>query len=155
MNPICTLLIENSSSSKAQAFISKGRSGGGRPREWMQLFCLQLEALAYNCVWQLSRLRRGLFYLHVVCLTIGAFLLAIEVFSYSGNKHLPPPPRGKYYENNSPTSLLSTSGGRLRQNYVIAKKPTVQELFCVIGSCRDLKLFHVELHEIYVTPERK
>ena len=29
-----------------------------------------------------------------------------------------------------------------------------QELFCVIGSCRDLRLFHVELREIYVTPEK-
>ena len=28
-----------------------------------------------------------------------------------------------------------------------------QELFCVIGGCRDLRLFHVELHEIYVSPD--
>ena len=29
-----------------------------------------------------------------------------------------------------------------------------QNLFCVIGGCRDLRLFHVELREIYVAPEK-
>ena len=37
--------------------------------------------------------------------------------------------------------------GRLRQNYVITKKSIPQELFCVIGGCRDLRLFHVELRD--------
>ena len=44
--------------------------------------------------------------------------------------------------------------GRLRQNCVIAKKRIRRELFCVIGTCRDLRLFHVELREVYTTPEK-
>ena len=35
---------------------------------------------------------------------------------------------------------------------VITKKLIPQELFCVIGDRRDLRLVHVELRDIYVTP---
>ena len=64
-----------------------------------------------------------------------------------------PPPR-KYYENNSPRIFLCNFWGRLRQNCVITKKLIPQELFCVIGDRRDLRLVHVELREIYVTPKK-
>ena len=45
-------------------------------------------------------------------------------------------------------------GGRPWQNYVIDKKLIPQELFCVLSSCRDLRLFHVELRAIYVTSKK-
>ena len=63
-----------------------------------------------------------------------------------------PPPPGKYYENNSPRIFLCNFWGRLRQNCVITRKLIPQELFCVIGDRRHLRLVHVELREIYVTP---
>ena len=42
----------------------------------------------------------------------------------------------------------------LQLNYVIARKLIPPALFCVTCVCRDLRLFHVELREIYVTPEK-
>ena len=54
----------------------------------------------------------------------------------------------KYCENNLSGIFLCNFGGRLRQNYEISKKLIPQDLFCVIGGCRDLRLFHVELREI-------
>ena len=75
-------------------------------------------------------------------------------FPFHGYRH-PPPPR-KYYENSSPRVVFGVIFWvRLRQNYVITKPLTHQELFCVITGCRDLTLFHVELREIYVTPEKQ
>ena len=69
--------------------------------------------------------------------------------------HLPPPPpRVTPNENNSPRVVLRSFYGRLRQNYVITKKCIPQELFCVLSGCADLRLFHVDLREIYVTPEK-
>ena len=68
--------------------------------------------------------------------------------------NLPPPPPRKYYENNSPRIFLCNFWGRLRQNCVITKKLIPEELFCVIGDRRDLRLVHVELCEIYVTPQK-
>ena len=64
-----------------------------------------------------------------------------------------PPPR-KHYENNSPRVFLCNFWGRLRQNCVITQKLTPQALFCVIDDRRDLRLVHVELREIYVTPKK-
>ena len=64
-----------------------------------------------------------------------------------------PPPR-KYYENNSHRIFLCNFWGRLRQNCVITKKLIPQELFCVIGDRRDLRLVHVELRGIFVTPKK-
>ena len=69
-----------------------------------------------------------------------------------GTRNTPPPQ--KYYENNSPRIFLCNFGGRLRQNCVITKKLIPQELFCVFGDRRDLRLVHVELREIYVTPKK-
>ena len=68
----------------------------------------------------------------------------------------PPPPR-KYYEMNSPRIFLCNfwgGGGGLRQNCVITKKLIPQDFFCVIGDRRDLRLAHVELRKIYVTPKK-
>ena len=67
--------------------------------------------------------------------------------------HRTPPPRN-HYENNSPRIFLCNFGGRLRQNCVITKKLIPQEVFSVIGDRRDLRLGHVELREIYVTPKK-
>ena len=68
------------------------------------------------------------------------------------SKRFTPPP--KYYQNNLPRIFLCNFWGRLRQNCVITKKLIPQELFCVIGDRRDLRLVHVELREIYVTPKK-
>ena len=76
-----------------------------------------------------------------------------KVCTFVNETSTPPPPR-KYYENNSPRIFLCNFGGRLRQNCVITKKLILQELFCVIGYRRDLRLVHVELREIYVTPKK-
>ena len=43
--------------------------------------------------------------------------------------------------------------GSVTANYVITKKSIPQELFCVVGGCRDLRLFHVELRDIHAPPE--
>ena len=52
-------------------------------------------------------------------------------------------PSRKCYESNSPRICLCNSRGRLRQNYVI-----------IIGNCRDLRLFHAELHGLVVSAEK-
>ena len=45
-------------------------------------------------------------------------------------------------------------GGGYGKNCAITKKLIPQELFSVIGDSRDLRLVHVELREIYVTPKK-
>ena len=52
-----------------------------------------------------------------------------------------PPPQRKHYENNSPRIVLCNFWGRLRRNYIITKKLTPRELFCVVSGCRDLCIF--------------
>ena len=47
-----------------------------------------------------------------------------------------------WVQNNSPRVFLCNSRGRL-----ITKKLVLQESFCGIGGCRDLRLFHVELRK--------
>ena len=76
-----------------------------------------------------------------------------RVRAHPGDTTPPPPPTKQNYENSSPRTILCICWGRLRQNYVITKEFIPQELFCAIGGCRDLRLFHVELREIYVTLE--
>ena len=73
-----------------------------------------------------------------------------QVSFYGAN---PPPPQ-KYYEKNSLAVVLCNFGGRLRQDYVITKRPIPQEIFCVLSGCRDLRLFHAEVRHIDVTPEK-
>ena len=79
--------------------------------------------------------------------------IGVAGFGCQNNEDLCPPP-GKYYENTSPRIFLCNFWGRLWQNCVITKKFIPQALFCIIGDRRDLRLFHVELRDIYVTPKR-
>ena len=44
--------------------------------------------------------------------------------------------------------------GQLRQKYRNYQEFIPQEQFCVISGCRDLRLFHVEEREMYVTLEK-
>ena len=67
----------------------------------------------------------------------------------------PYPLQRKDYEKDSPRIFLCDLLGSTTAKYVITKKAIPQKLYCVIGGCRDLKLFHVELCEVYATPEEK
>ena len=48
-------------------------------------------------------------------------------------------------------AILESGYGKITY---LPKKLTPQELSCVIGGCRDLRLFHVELRKIYLTPDK-
>ena len=65
-----------------------------------------------------------------------------------------PPPRENITKIIRPEYFCVIFGGRLQQNCVITKKLIPQELFCVIGDRRDLRLVHDELREIYVAPKK-
>ena len=76
---------------------------------------------------------------------------SVHVRHPTSNSNYPPPPREKIIR---PEYFYVILGGGYGKNYVITKRLIPQELFCVIGGCRDLRLFHVELREIPVTPEK-
>ena len=81
------------------------------------------------------------------------FWAAFSFLSQSPNP-CPPPPRENITKIIRPEYSCISSGGRLQQNCVITKKLIPQELFCVIGDRRDIRLVHAELREIYVTPKK-
>ena len=75
-------------------------------------------------------------------------LTYISAFSIETCSLPPPPPTAKILRKQLTQNILCDFGAHLRQIYII-----IQELFCAIGGCKDLRLFHVELRKIYVTPE--
>ena len=54
-----------------------------------------------------------------------------------------PPLRRKNYENNSRRICLCNFGERLWQSYVVTKKLSPRNLFCVIDVRLDNRLFHI------------
>ena len=129
----------------------------------MQLFCLQLEAsclqwsfFTFNWQFQLFYLQLELFsYSEKVRLISALRDCKQRSLTVSKKLQLYPPPQQKTNKNNSLRVFLCNFWGRLWSNFVNTKKLTPQELLCVIGGCRDPGLFHVELREIYVTPEKR
>ena len=69
------------------------------------------------------------------------------------SKDFPPPPKN-ITKIIRPECFCVIFGDGYGKICVITKKLIPQELFCVIGDRRDLRLVHVELREIYVTPKK-
>ena len=88
-------------------------------------------------------------------LSLSGMLGALPRAPYHSTDNYYPPPPQKHYENNLPRIFLCNFWELLRQNCVIIKKLIPQEIFCVSGDRRDLRLFHVELREIFVTPKKR
>ena len=67
----------------------------------------------------------------------------------------PPPPVKVLQKNFAEYVYVILGVPWLQQNYVITKKLNFRELVCIVGGCKDLRFFHAELRDMYVTPEKR